>query len=97
MPEPIREELVGAVCQSCGMPLQRSEQLGTSASGERIHDYCGFCYREGHFTEPNLTKEQMIEKSTNLLVTRQRMPRGAAEALARRTLSGLKRWLNGAA
>jgi hypothetical protein len=79
------------------MPLERPEQQGTRANGEKSDDYCTFCYRDGHFTDPNLTKEQMITRATEFLVSLHQMPEPAAATLARRLVSGLKRWLDGAA
>ena len=93
--EPIRAEHVTSICQSCGMPLD-GQPLGTSAGGEPVADYCGYCFRDGHYTEPDLQKEEMIAKVASFLASAQRLGPAAAELLARRTLSGLKRWQNGA-
>ena len=30
----------GPFCQSCAMPLQRPEDLGTNADGSRSEEYC---------------------------------------------------------
>jgi hypothetical protein len=53
----------GPFCQSCGMPLSKDEHGGgTESDGTRTTTYCSHCYREGKFTEPNLTLEKMITK-----------------------------------
>jgi hypothetical protein len=78
------------------MPLDRAEQFGTNASGMRINDYCSFCFREGHFTEPAITREEMIDKVAGFLVTIREMPEVAARSLARDFVPTLKRWAAGA-
>ena len=53
----------GPVCQSCGMPLRRDPKGGgTESDGGRSTEYCSHCYREGRFTEPSLTAQQMMVK-----------------------------------
>ncbi len=47
-------------CQSCAMPLIKSEDFGTNADGSRNEDYCLYCYKEGAFTTKE-TMEEMIE------------------------------------
>lgn len=47
-------------CQSCGMPLKKDPNKGgTEADGSKNTKYCGYCYVNGAFTEPNLTAEEM--------------------------------------
>ena len=38
-------------CQSCGMPLMRTEDCGTNADGSTNFDYCQFCYKDGQFLQ----------------------------------------------
>jgi hypothetical protein len=50
-------------CQSCGMPMKRDPQGGgTNADGSKSTLYCSHCYRDGKFTLPDLTVEQMQER-----------------------------------
>jgi hypothetical protein len=49
----------GPFCQSCGMPLSR-DPLG--GDGGRSAEYCSHCYRNGSFTEPHISVEQMVAK-----------------------------------
>ncbi len=50
----------GPACQSCGMPLSRDPLGGgTNADGSRSAEYCSHCYREGVFTQPNITEVEM--------------------------------------
>ncbi len=72
------------ICQSCGMPMLKAEDFGSS-------DYCKYCYKDGQFTNPDITMEQMIER---LLPFAAQM--GISEEDARKTgfasLPKLKRW-----
>ncbi len=47
-------------CQSCGMPLQEQEELGTNQDGSKNEEYCCYCFKDGAFTM-DCTMEQMIE------------------------------------
>ncbi len=51
------------VCQSCGMPLKQGQGdfRGTESDGTRSEKYCTHCYLQGKYTNPNITKEEMIE------------------------------------
>ena len=49
-------------CQSCGMPLQNQDELGTNSDGSRNEEYCCYCFKDGAFTM-DCTMEQMIEHS----------------------------------
>jgi len=57
----------GPFCQSCAMPMTKPEDFGTNSDGSQDQEYCRFCFQNGNFTEPNITMEQMIEKSTRLM------------------------------
>ena len=47
------------LCQSCGMPLDNPELQGTENDGSRSDAYCKYCYRNGVFTNPNMTLKEM--------------------------------------
>ena len=32
-------------CQSCGMPMEKPEDFGTSNDGGRNEEYCCYCYK----------------------------------------------------
>ena len=50
-------------CQSCGMPIKRDENGGgTNADGTISSMYCSHCFRDGRFTMPDLTVDQMKER-----------------------------------
>jgi hypothetical protein len=45
------------------MPLSRDELGGgTNGDGSRSTEFCSHCYRDGRFTEPNLSVEEMKTK-----------------------------------
>ena len=46
-------------CQSCGMPLTDFEIHGTEKNGYWSCQYCKYCYRNGQFTQPDMTLEEM--------------------------------------
>lgn len=55
-------------CQSCGMPLSRDPRGGgTNADGSRNTEYCSYCYRDGEFTEPDISAEGMMIKVEGML------------------------------
>jgi len=82
----------GPFCQSCGMPMERPDQFGTDAAGLRVNDYCGYCYDSGRFTQPGLTREEMISKVAGLLTSLRGMPAESAGRFARGFIPNLKRW-----
>ena len=47
-------------CQSCAMPLEKSEDFGVNADGSKNEDYCQYCYTGGAFTV-DCTVDEMIE------------------------------------
>ncbi len=49
-------------CQSCAMPMESEDVLGTNLDGSRNSDYCIYCYKDGKFTAPDVTMEEEIEK-----------------------------------
>ena len=83
---------MGPFCQSCGMPLSKPEDFGTMAQGFRQNDYCVHCYKDGSFTQPNITLQQMIALCTGYIVQSGDMSETEARALMERTLPHLKRW-----
>lgn len=49
-------------CQSCGMPLESTDVLGTDKNERLNEDYCIYCYKDGEFTS-DCTMNEMIEIS----------------------------------
>lgn len=78
-------------CQSCGMPLNGTEDFGTNSNGGKNADFCRYCYENGAFTM-NGTMEEMIE----ICVPYSKEHYGSEDA-ARKALQTffptLKRWM----
>jgi len=54
-------------CQSCAMPMEKPGDFGSNADGSKNSEYCHFCFEKGKFTDPNITKGQMIEKVAGIM------------------------------
>ena len=82
----------GPFCQSCGKPLENHEDFGTDADGNRVNDYCLFCFADGQFTEPGLSMKQMIEIVACQMANETQMPLLRAKDVAWSLVPTLKRW-----
>ena len=79
------------VCQSCGMPMEKPEDFGTNADESSNEDYCCFCFKNGDFTNPDLTMEQMIDKVADFS-GKMKMCKIKAKEMAKTLIPELKRW-----
>ncbi|MDI6739008.1 MAG: zinc ribbon domain-containing protein [Candidatus Edwardsbacteria bacterium] len=79
-------------CQSCGKPLERPADHGTEAGGAPSSEYCSICYKQGTFTQPAVTMEQMIEKTANVMAIQIGIPQPKAKELVGTYMPKLKRW-----
>ena len=52
-------------CQSCGMKMQ-PEEYGKNADGSENHEYCKYCWTDGHFSKDE-TMEEKIESNLQIL------------------------------
>jgi hypothetical protein len=78
------------ICQSCTMPIDNVDDRGTEKDGSKSNEYCKFCYREGLFTDPGLTLEQM-KAEIGVQMKKHSLPVNVLEkSLA--ALPSLKRW-----
>ncbi|MCD8073075.1 MAG: zinc ribbon domain-containing protein [Alistipes sp.] len=87
------------LCQSCGMPLTKSEELATERDGSKNYEYCIYCYKEGRFTR-EVDMEGMIDICAGFLDeynkdSGQKMSLEQAKAHMREFFPSLKRWKNG--
>lgn len=81
----------GPTCQSCGMPLSRDQAGGgTNADGSRSQEYCSHCYREGRFTDPQMTVAQMADRVRGKLASLN-LPGPAVDRLVS-AIPTLRRW-----
>jgi Putative zinc ribbon domain len=80
-------------CQSCGMPLSKDfGNLGTNADDSNTEEFCIFCFKNGAFTNPNQTMNEMINSSIENMTTDLQMPLEQATNLANSFIPTLKRW-----
>lgn len=77
------------ICQSCTMPLKNKADFGTNTDGSTCLDYCKYCYIDGNFTEPNLTKDEMLKKAEDFL---KKMSKEEKIEEIKSLISKLKRW-----
>jgi hypothetical protein len=77
-------------CQSCGRPLDSGEVLGTETDGSKSTIYCIECYREGKFTQPELTLDEMQHRVRSLMEQMHLEEEKIAGALER--MPYLSRW-----
>lgn len=81
-------------CQSCGMPMDCEEILGTEADGSKNPDYCKYCYENGAFTF-NGTMAEMIEICVpHMVASDPNMTEDKARAMMQSYYPLLKRWKN---
>jgi len=83
-------------CQSCGMPLTNDSDCGTNADGSINHDYCKYCYQEGHFLQ-ECTMDEMIEHCAQFIdEVNKQMPQPMTQEEYKQMMRGffpmLKRW-----
>lgn len=48
------------ICQSCGMPIESNDLLGTNRDGSINNDYCKYCYENGEFID-KVSMEEYID------------------------------------
>ena len=80
------------ICQSCGMPLEKEEFLGTNKDQSKNKDYCLFCYKDGKFTDEGISMEEKIKKNIRIAV-QMGIPEEKAREMAQNTIPNLKRWI----
>lgn len=79
------------ICQSCGMPLNDPNLLGSELNGSQSNEYCKYCYEDGAFTQPNLTIEGMKEICLPFM-KESGMKEEEAKTILNNLLPNLKRW-----
>lgn len=80
------------VCESCGMQMKNDSDFGTEKDGSRSSVYCIYCYQEGSFTEPGLTKEEAVSRYAPMMAENLNMPIEKAKIMVESYLSTLPRW-----
>ena len=86
-------QLEGPFCQSCDMPIANPKFRGTEKDGAKSPKYCLYCYKNGEFTLPNCTMEEMVEKSAKGWSDQDpNMSYTQAKAFLKQCLPHLERW-----
>ena len=79
-------------CQSCTFPINNNEDRGTEKDGSKSELYCKYCYKDGAFTDPHMTLEQMKEIAKTEM-GKQHLPDNIIQQ-SMEMLPTLKRWQN---
>lgn len=79
------------VCQSCSMPIEKEEIIGTNADGSKNNDYCIYCYKDGKFTDKISTSEEYIDYSLQF-AEQAGMTKEEMKEHCKNVLPTLKRW-----
>jgi hypothetical protein len=82
---------IPAICQSCGMPLS-DDMYGTNKDGSINEEYCKYCFENGHFTNPDITMEEMINICVEYMTEDGKMTEEEARKIIKNSLPTLKRW-----
>ena len=78
------------ICQSCGMPIESDDQLGTNKDGSISEDYCKYCYDKGEFID-KVSMEEYIEMCSQF-GAQAGMTNEEMKALCQQLFPTLKRW-----
>ncbi|MGM0307759.1 hypothetical protein IGK15_000814 [Enterococcus sp. AZ045] len=83
-------------CQSCGMPLDSVEILGTNKNNSKSEEYCIYCYKDGAFLT-DCTMDEMIEESVQHMnesgmLKEQGKTKEEAREFTHQFFPDLKRW-----
>lgn len=79
------------ICQSCGMPLKKEEDLGVNKDKSKNAEYCKYCYQMGSFTDEGISMNEKIKKNIDI-AKKMGMDEKKAKDLAESTIPKLKRW-----
>lgn len=78
-------------CQSCSMPLEDGKMSGTEADGSKAYKYCKYCYKNGAFTDPETTLDDM-KKILDDTVGKEGLKGKVLAWMGKMQLSSLERW-----
>jgi hypothetical protein len=79
-------------CQSCLLPMVNPTMYGTNQDGSTSKKFCCNCYKNGSFTAPEITLQEMEEKVKQVLQAQQ-IPQNVID-LSINYLPRLARWRN---
>ncbi len=80
-------------CQSCGMPISPGgEGMGTEIDGSPASEYCMFCYKDGSFTNPTQSVDEMVQSSIDFMTANLGFTEENATQMSNDVIRRLKRW-----
>lgn len=75
------------------MLIMKLEEFGCEANPKVMSiSYCRYCYWKGQFTEPDITKEEMLTKMANAMKLGKNITDEQAREMAWNRMKLLKRW-----
>jgi hypothetical protein len=74
------------------MPLQKEDDFGTNADGNKSEEYCFHCFQNGRFLDEGITLKDKINKNVKFAV-QMGMSEAEARKMASKVLPNLKRWI----
>lgn len=80
-------------CQSCSIPLKIKEIIGTCSQGKPYKTYCIMCYKNGVFTEPDITLSEMIDKVVSIICKHSKVDPESMKTIVEKEISSLDRWV----
>lgn len=81
---------MGKICQSCGMPIENDNQLGSNLDGSLNQDYCKYCFKEGKFID-DVSMEKYIDMCSQF-GAQAGMTNNEMRAFCEKLFPTLKRW-----
>lgn len=79
-------------CQSCGCIIFKQEEFGTESNGSMSRDFCHACYTQGKFTDPTLTRWQVVSRIIPQWMQNKHLSYRDALIQANFFISRLRRW-----
>lgn len=66
--------------------------FGTNADSSEAQEYCVNCFRDGAFVDPELTVDQMVQRSVDFMTQNLHMPEEVSRQMSQKTIPLLRRW-----
>jgi hypothetical protein len=70
------------------MPIEAN----TDGDGPPVSEYCMFCYKDGAFTAPEQTVDEMVQSSIDFMTANLGFDREQATKMSNDVIRSLKRW-----
>lgn len=75
------------------MPIEATfKNLGSEADGSPASEYCMFCYKDGAFTNPTQTVDEMVQSSIDFMTANLGFTAEQATKMSNDVIPKLKRW-----